>query len=164
MGEGTTMKKNNAQSLKIPSASWIRNVIKEEVTSQLEEREAARRSPRHDFWDGPPRGEFMEGPMRETKERPMDEKDHWNEWWDGPRPSDRKETSERPSTKRHRSEDENASEKSKRSVWNFWDGDFMSDPIMERPRKARDEEEIEASISPVDTSKARKPKIRGKRK
>lgn len=154
------MKKNNARSLKIPSASWIRNAIKEEVKAQLEEREAQRRSPRHDdFWDGPRTEERME--------RPMDERDQWNEWWDGPRPrrSEREEREERPEPRRgRRLEEGEGPEARERRAWNFWDGDLMSDPIMEAPRKkARSQDwessvdrEIEASISPVDQPRRRR--------
>lgn len=167
MGEGTNMRKNNARSLKLPSASWIRNVIKEEVKAQLAERESERTSPRHDFWDGPER------PTRsERRDAPMSGSDDWNEWWDGPRPSDREERSARPEPRGRHFEDNRTSEK-ERSVWNFWDGDYMSDPIMEQPKRrtrSQDwessvERELEASISPVDQPRRKKvsKNLRGKR-
>ncbi len=144
------MGKNNASSLKIPSASWIRNVIKEEVRAQLEERDTEKRGSRSDSMDRPQRGGFMDGPMSEFMDGPIGERDGW---WDGVQRSERPEA-----RKRERSNDESRSERNERPARNFWDGDWMSEPIMEeRPRRARGqdwessvEREIEASISPVE--------------
>ncbi len=93
---------------------------------------------------------------------PMSEKDGWNEWWDGPRPSERPARPVRPIRP------EPSSQTNERSMRSFWDeGDLLSDPILEEgPRRAaRDEEaEIEASISPVEKPRARRARPAAKPK